>query len=303
MKKRTDLLLRSLMFVPGHNEKLIEKALVSEADALIFDLEDSVMPVSNKEIARNTIKDYVSEPYHLGYSKISDSKKSIFVRVNDRESGELLEDVTKLTLPGVTGFVYPKSRTGKDIYFFDKLLETIEYDKGIAPGHFKIIPLIETASAVVNIQDICDSSERVIAVALGCEDFLADLEGGDDYYHSLFVPRALIAMTARATGVIPIDTVHIDVHNLKDLEENVKLAKTFGFEGMLILNPKELPLAHKYFSPSEQEINDAYEMLKLSKQAENEGKGVAVINNKFIGPPMVIAAKKLIDRSKKCKGE
>ena len=83
---------------------------------------------------------------------------------------------------------------------------------------------------------------------------------------SLFIPRAIIAMAARANNVIPIDTVHINVHDLDDLEANLKIAKNLGFEGMLVLNPKELPLVHKYFSPDNKEVEDAREMLRLSDE-------------------------------------
>ncbi|HPG72883.1 MAG TPA: CoA ester lyase [Bacteroidales bacterium] len=280
-------LLRSLMFVPGHNERLLNSAARSEADVLLLDIEDSVQPVANKAVARAMVKQWVSEGRFSNYL--------VFPRINDRESGQLLKDVEALSIEGVDGFMYPKAKTGQDIYFFDKLLETIEYEKGLPVGKFKIIPLIETASAVLNAQDICRASKRVIAIAFGCEDFISDLEGIHDAAHeSLFVPRAMIAMAARATGVVPVDTVHINVHDLDDLEVNLKVAKNMGFEGMLILNPKEIPLAHLYFSPSEQEICDASEMLRLSDEAEKEGKGVALMNGKFIGPPMVVAAKKTL---------
>jgi citrate lyase subunit beta/citryl-CoA lyase len=259
----------------------------SEADVLLLDIEDSVQPVANKQIARDMIKDWVSQGKFNNHM--------VFPRINDRESGQLLKDIHQLTIPGVHGFMYPKSKRGEDVYFIDKLLETIEYEKGFEIGTFKLIPLIETAAAVLNAQDICRASKRVVAIAYGCEDFIADLEGiHDEAHESLFTPRAIIAMAARATGVIPIDTVHINVHDLEDLEKNLILAKNLGFEGMLVLNPKELPLAHKYFSPSEKEVDDAMEMLKLYEQSQIEGKGVAIKDGKFIGPPMVIMAKKVI---------
>jgi len=217
--------------------------------------------------------------------------------VNDRESGHLLQDVQALTIEGIHGFMYPKSRTGEDVYFFDKLLETIEYQKKIPVGTYKIIPLIETAGAVLNAQDICRASKRVVAIAFGCEDFVSDLEGIHDHEgQSIFTPRALIALAARANKVIPIDTVHINVHDLEDLEQNLILAKNLGFEGMLVLHPKELPLVHQYFSPTQQEYDDAVEMLRLYDESQAEGKGVAVKDGKFIGPPMVIAAKKVLNR-------
>src|SRR5690606_9026626 len=210
----SDFLLRSLMFVPSHNEKLMTSAAKSDADVLLLDIEDSVQPFSNKQVARDTIIDYVSN------GRFAD--KIIFPRVNDRESGELLKDIMQLTIEGVYGFMYPKSKRGEDIYFFDKLLETVEYEKNIPVGTFKIIALIETASAVINVQEICTASNRVIAVAYGSEDFITDLEGIHDAEHtSLYVPRAMIAMAARATGVTPIDTVHVRVHDLEDLEENI----------------------------------------------------------------------------------
>lgn len=283
-----DILMRSLMFVPAHNERLLTSAFKSDADVLLLDIEDSVQPQKNKQVARDNIKKWVAA---------NKSKYQIYPRVNDRESGELLKDVYQLTIDGVNGFMYPKSKKGEDVYFFSKLLETIEYEKDIPVGTFKIIPLIETSAAVLNAQDICNASNRVIAIAFGCEDFIADLEGIHDKEHeSLFTPRAIIAMAARANNVIPIDTVHINVHDLADLEENLITAKKLGYEGMLVLNPKELPLVHKYFSPSEEEVEIAHETLRLSEEAYANNQGVAILNGKFIGPPMIIAAKKTIEK-------
>lgn len=280
-------LLRSLMFVPGHNDRLLASAARSNADVLLLDIEDSVQPVEYKQIARDNIREFVMSQ--------SPKRHVLFPRVNDRESGQLLKDVYHLTIDGIDGFMYPKSHKGEDVYFFDKLLETIEYEKGFPIGTFKIIPLIETAAAVLNAQEICQASERVIAIAYGCEDFIADIGGiHDREAQSLFVPRALIAMAAKANKVAPIDTVHIHVHDLKDLERNLIIAKNLGFEGMLVLHPKEIPLVHKYFSPTEQEVADAKEMVGMYKNAIRENKGVAVMRGRFVGPPMVITAKKIL---------
>mgnify|MGYP001316395588 CR=1 FL=1 len=219
----SDFLMRSLMFVPAHNERLLSSASRSEADILLLDIEDSVQPLQNKQIARDSIKEWVNKGAFKNHK--------VFPRVNDRESGELLKDVYQLTINGVHGFMYPKAKTGEDVYFFSKLLETIEYEKRIPVGTFKIIPLIETSAAVLNAQDICKASERVIAIAYGCEDFIADLEGLHDPEHqSLFTPRAIIAMAARANNVIPIDTVHINVHDLDDLEMNLIIAKNLDLK-------------------------------------------------------------------------
>ena len=291
---KADFLMRSLMFLPAHHDRLMNSASRSNADVLLLDIEDSVQPQSNKQIARDNIIKYVKSGAFDG--------RVIFPRINDRESGELLRDVYQLTIEGITGFVYPKAQCGNDIYFIGKLLETIECEKGIPVGTFKLIPLIETTGAVMNIQDICKACpERVVAVAFGCEDFVTDLGGKHDPEgQSIFTARTMIAMGAKACGVVPIDTVHIKVHDLEDLERNLQLSKKLGFEGMLILNPKELPLCHKYFSPSEEEVAWATEMLALAEEAVREGKGVAVKDNKFIGPPMVKMAKEIIRKHNLC---
>ena len=274
------------MFVPANNERLLNSAARSDADVLLLDIEDSVLP-SDKQQARDNILRDLSE----GKFK----NRIIYPRINDRESGELLRDVCQLTVPGVSGFMYPKATKGEDVYFIGKLLETIEYEKGIPIGTFKLIPLVETTGAVMNIKDICTACTRVVAVAFGCEDYVTDLQGKHDLEaQSIFAARSMIALSARACGVLPIDTVHIRVHDLEDLERNLILSQKLGFEGMLVLNPKELPLVHKYYSPTEEQVAWASEMLELAEEASKSGKGVAMKDNKFIGPPMVKMAKNIL---------
>jgi len=283
------LLLRSMMFVPGHNRRLLESAARSEADALILDLEDSVRPDDQKQVARDTIRSVLDEGLLQG--------RTVFARVNDRESGHLLRDVLALTVEGIAGFVYPKSRSGQDVYFFDKLLETVEAERGIAPGRFAVVPLIETTAAVLHAVDICRASPRVVAVAFGCEDFVADLGGlHDEAGRSLYTARALIALAAKAAGVQAIDTVHIDVHDLAGLEQNLQLARELGFDGMLVLHPKEIEAVHRHLSPSLGQVEDAREMIRLSEEAGRQQKGVAILKGRFIGPPMVVAARRTLAR-------
>ena len=278
--------MRSLMFEPAHNQKLLDSAERRDADVLLLDIEDSV-PFAEKQLSRDNIKNFVKRPDLHG--------KLLFPRVNDRESGELLRDAYQLTIDGIAGFMYPKATKGDDIYFFGKLVETIEYEKGFPIGTFKIIPLIETAGAVINIKDICSACTRVIAVAFGCEDYVTDMGGKHDAEGiSIMTARNMICIGARSCGVLPIDTVHIKVHDLDDLEKNLILSKNLGFEGMLVLNPKELPLVNRYYSPTEDEVAWAEEMITLSEEAVSEGKGVAVKDNKFIGPPMVKMARNII---------
>ncbi len=290
---RTEFLTRSLMFVPAHNDRLMQSASRSNADILLLDIEDSVQPEENKQVARDKIVKYIKEGFFDG--------RILFPRINDRESGHLLKDVYQLAIEGVTGFMYPKARCGEDIYFIGKLLETIEYDKGFVPGTFKLIPLIETTGAVMNIQDICKASPRVVAVAFGCEDYVTDLGGNHDIEgQSIFFARNMIVNGAHNCDVAAIDTVHIRVHDMEDLERNLVLSKKLGFDGMLVLNPKELPLCHRYYSPTMEEVRWAKEMLKLSEIAIGAGKGVTVLGGKFIGPPMLRMAEGILNKARMC---
>lgn len=283
-------LLRSLLFVPSNNKKLLTSAVNSDADLLIPDLEDSVYKDVDKQAGRNLILQMLE--------KNEFKEKLVFPRINDRESGNLLKDVYQLADKGIHGFVYPKAKKAEDIYFIDKLLDTIEFEKKIEKGTFKLIPLIETTSAVLEAKKISKASKRVIAIAFGAEDFVADLESGgsDDYNESFFVPRSIIAMAARSASIIPIDTVHIKVHDLEDLKKNLVISKKLGFEGMLILHPKEIELAHEYYSPNIKEIEYARKVIDLSDKAAKKGISVTIMENKFIGPPFVKKAKKILQK-------
>ena len=181
-------------------------------------------------------------------------------------------------------------------YIFPTLVVTIEYEKHIPIGTFKLMALIETAGAIVNIRDICTACpNRMVAVVFGCEDYVTNTQGKhDDAGKSIFYARNAIVNAARFAGILPIDTVHIKVHDLEDLEKEVILGKELGFEGMSVLNPKELPIIHKYYTPTEEEVAWAKEMVELAEEAAREGKGVAVKDNKFIGPPMVKMAKNIL---------
>lgn len=289
---KVDYLTRSLLYLPAHKEHLMHNALKSGADMLALDLEDSCQPYENKQLGRDTIIRFLKEGLFDG--------KKVFPRVNDRESGELLKDVYQLTLVGITGFIYPKCTNGQDIYFIGKLLETIEYEKHIPVGYFKLIPLIETTGAVAKINEVCESCpERIIAVGFGAEDYMSDLGGRhDDKGNSIFSARAIIANAAKAHGIAPLDIVHMKVHDLDDLEQEMVVARDLGYEGKMLVHPKEIPVCHKCFSPSEEQVKWAEEVVALSEEAIKEGRGVAYKNDKFIGPPMLKMANEILRKHK-----
>jgi citrate lyase subunit beta/citryl-CoA lyase len=287
-------LMRSLLFVPGHNEKYLNKAVSSQADVLLIDIEDSCQPHKNKAVARSLINRYLSENKFIG--------KSIYPRINERESGEMLKDLLELAKPGISGFMYPKATCGEDIYFFGKLLGVIEKENKLEHNSLKIIALVETAGSVFNLQEMIDACpNRMVALAFGHLDYLTDIKAEQTEDASNFnVARTLCAIAARSRGIIPIDTIHPeDVYNADKLSVRLKKGKELGYEGMLCLNPVEIDAVNKNYSPSEQEISWAIEVLESFEEAKRDEKGVALVRGKFVGPPLVKKAQELLDRATK----
>jgi len=279
--------MRSLLFVPGNNSKFISKAFDSDSDVLVFDLEDSVQSKENKLEARILLRNKL---------KVINGKK-IFIRINDIDSGEILDDLKELTLECVDGFMFPKVNNGSDVYFIDKLLYNYELNNNFEFGKFKIILIIESSSALVNLKDICNTSKRVVSLAFGSEDYLTDISGINDGNDSiLFYARSLILNFARAHNLIPIDTVYLDVRDLSGLEKRLNTSKRLGFEGMLVLHPIQIPLVNIFYTPTTVEVNRAKKIIELSKSINQLGKGVFIVEGEFVGPPMIKSAEKILDR-------
>ena len=274
------LRLRSFMFLPAHNTKFLDKAIVSEADAVILDLEDGVPPTKRDE-ARENVVSYNDQG-------LLRHRKNIFVRINPIETDDFVADIDRLTVADVDGFMPSKVDSGKDIEFLDRLLEFYEKKKGFAKGKFKLAPLIETTKALDNIKEIAGASDRLVALCLGGEDYLNDLGSVFTYQESALVyPRAILVNAARANNLLPIDTPYLDIKNVEGFRENETLAYKNGFAGCLILNPRQIEPANEAFSPDEEKVELSRRVIAAVKQASEEGvSGVAMLDGTMVGPPM-----------------
>jgi len=297
--KNNLLLLRSMMFVPGHNEKLIESAAKSTADALIFDLEDSVQPSSNKALARSLIVKSLSD------SKFNRFQK--FVRLNEIETEFFLQDVLQVTEANIDGFLLSKTNSKEDIQYLDNLLTSIERERNLEIGKFSIIPILESALSIVNINEIATCSARIIALGFGSEDYVSDIQGVRDFDTNISIsyPRSLVPIVARAYKMEAIDAAYIKVHDLEGLEKHLETGKILGYSGMWVLHPKQNDMVNEVFSPTTQEYEDSKNFLRLYAEAQKINKGVAIIEGKFVGPPLItksndiIARVELIERRRK----
>lgn len=284
------LLLRSFMFLPAYNQKFIDKALNSDADALILDMEDSV-PVEQRQAARENIIEYNNKGLF--------ANKSIFIRINEIGTVDFAEDITQLVLSDITGLMPSKIANAEDVVFIDKMLSVLELKNGIAVGTIKLAPLIETTGAVMDIQRIAQASDRLVALCFGGEDYLNDLGSTYTYQESAFVvPRAMIVNAARTAGLLPIDTPYLNIADVEGFEAKEREAYKNGFAGCLILNPKQIDPANRAFSPDEEKVEYSRRVIEAVRLAAEESKsGVAMLDGVMVGPPMRKRAQTVLEQN------
>ena len=269
--------LRSMLFVPGHLPRFLDRAAQTDADALILDLEDSVPPPHKAE-ARANIKKRLDEGVY---------RQQIFIRVNALDTGMLPEDLRWTVHRATTGFMFTKVHDERDIVFFDRLLTQIESELGLEAGTSRMCPLIETASAGLHTLQIATASPRMVALAFGGEDYLTDLDGLHRKHGLGFlVPRALLIMAARAARLEAIDTPYLDIADDAGFERELTLARELGFSGQLLIHPSQVPIANRIFAPSEDEIREARRIVEAIEEGREKGLGVGLLDGSLIGPPM-----------------
>lgn len=282
--------LRSATFVPGYTRKFLEKAVGFKSDALLLDLEDSV-PDSYKEEARRKIREFLEE------SRFS---QQVFIRVNDIDSGLLTKDLESTLHENTEGFMFTKVQDERDIIYFDKLLTQMEQDNGFKKGKFKMLPLIETGSAVLRAHQIATASSRVVGLAFGGEDYLTDLDGlHKEHGTSLLVPRSLIVIAARSAHIDALDTPFLDIRNTDGFRKEVEQARELGFSGQLLLHPTQIDIANEIFSPSEEEILAARRIVEAIKESSEKGQGTTLLDGKLVGPPMLKRAQKVLAKAER----
>ena len=284
---RDKLLLRSMLFVPTYKESFIVHGLESGADAIILDLEDSI-PEQFKDKARKDIKKF------LDMGRFKDKK--IVVRLNPLESNLVFEDLKYVLHEDIEIFILTKIYTAEDVVYYDKLFTQLENENGFKHGHFSFMPLIETTSGVMDIYNIAKASKRIVAIGFGGEDYLDDLKGLHGEPPLAFdYPRAVIALASRAAGVLPIDTPYLKIKDKEGFikEETISFEK--GFAGAFIIHPTQIELANYCFTPKESEIKRSKAIVKAIEESKKKGSGIAMLDGKMIGPPMLKRALKVLE--------
>jgi citrate lyase subunit beta/citryl-CoA lyase len=274
------------LYVPGNTPSMMINAGLHSADGIILDLEDSVAP-EKKDEARTLVRNALRQVSFSGAERM--------VRINQGDIG--LKDLEYVIPQNVNLILIPKCENTESVQNVDRKISDIKARTGLT-GPVYLMPIIETALGVEKSFEIARASENVMAMAIGLEDYTADLgvtrttEGKESYY-----ARTRIVNAARAAGIQPIDSVFSDVSDMEALYNNVLESKALGFEGMGCIHPRQIPVIIKGFAPTDVEIEKSKKIMLAYNEARNKGLGVVALGTKMIDPPVAERARKMIDRA------
>ena len=276
------------LYLPANQPKLMLNAGLHKPDAIILDLEDSINideKISARLIARNALRvlDF------FGAEKM--------VRINQGELG--LQDLEDIVPQNVNLILIPKVETAEQLHKIDEKIKDISLECGRKnPVYF--MPIIESALGVMNAFDIAKASKNNVALAIGLEDYTADIgthrtvEGKE----SLFA-RSMIVNAAKAVGIQAIDSVFSDVGDEEGLINSTSESKSLGFDGKGCIHPNQIRIIEEVFAPTETEIENAKKIVEAFREAEKRGLGVVSLGNKMIDSPVVKKALSIIKEVEK----
>ncbi|MDR2870197.1 MAG: CoA ester lyase [Deferribacteraceae bacterium] len=284
-------MLRSLLFLPGNNPNLIMNGGILGADGIIFDLEDAVAP-DEKDGARILVRNAMKA---LDYGSVN-----IIVRINSIDDNGYWKADLDEVIPLKPYMIMPtKVSDAGYIKQISAYIDEVEKRNNMKVGSTKLIPLLETAIGIENAYNIATSDARIEAMFIGAEDLTADLQcertkAGNE----IFYARARIVSAARAAGVEVIDTPFTDVNDDEGIVIDAKYAKSLGFSGKASISPRHVNAINTVFSPTQDEVDYAYEVLEAIEQAKAQGKGAISLYGKMIDAPIVMRAERVIASAK-----
>ena len=281
---------RSWLFAPGDSERKIIKATEGDADIVIFDLEDAVAEGA-KPAARNAVSSFLS-------NRSEDERQRLWVRVNPLDGPHTADDLEAVLPARPGGIMLPKSRGRHDVEELDRMLSALELENGIPAGSTPVIALVTEVAAAMFTTGDYGGAPRLAAMTWGAED-LADSIGalsnrGSDgeYTFTYELARSLTLLGAAAAGVPPIETIDGDFRNLEGLKLRAERVRKDGYRGMLAIHPAQVPIINAAFSPSEEEVAEAREIVALFEA--NPGAGTIGHKGKMLDRPHLSRAQQLL---------
>lgn len=279
-------LRRTMMFVPGNNPGMMADAHIYGPDSIMLDLEDSVT-MAEKDAARLLV--------YQALKTVDYGNTEMVVRINPLNTPYGKKDIEAVVKAGVDVIRMPKTETAEEVVEVEREIERVERELGCV-GRTKIMAAIESTLGIVNAYAIATASPRMMGIALGAEDYCANLKaqrtpGGDE----LRLARETIVVAARAAGIDALDTVYSNLNDMETFRQEVEYIKTLGFDGKSVINPRQIEVINEVFAPKEKEITKARAIIAAIKEAEAKGSGVIALNGKMIDRPVVIRAQRTIN--------
>ena len=275
-----------MLFLPGNTPNIIVNGEILGADAVILDLEDAVAP-GEKDSARILVRNAIGR---MGFGKCE-----VIVRINSVDTDFWMKDLDAIIPVKPTLIMPPKTSCAADVRIVDEYITSLEEKLGMEKNTVGLIPLIETALGVENAYEIASASKRVQAIFLGAEDLTADLhckrtkEGNEIAY-----ARSRMVCAARAAGVEVYDTPFTDVNDDEGIYADTEYAKSLGFTGKSAISPRHVGAINEVFSPSQKDIDYAYEVMEAIRIGKEQGKGAVALRGKMIDAPIVARAQQTI---------
>jgi citrate lyase subunit beta/citryl-CoA lyase len=278
--------LRSLLFVPGNQPKMLEKALGVLPDAFVPDMEDSV-PWDEKANARQVTASFLP--------RLAQAGPLVIPRLNSLDTGLLEEDLTAVVGPYIYGVSVGKIQTTQDIADISESIARLEEKAGVPVGQTRLVPWVETARAIVHCYDIL-AMPRVVGAAFGAEDLTHDMgiERTEDD-SEVAVARSIICLAARAAEVLALDTPYFLFRNPEGLRQNALASKKIGFKGKFAIHPAQIDIINEVFSPSAAEIDYAQRVVAAFDDAARAGRGSTSLDGKVVDVPVVRRARALLE--------
>lgn len=278
-------LRRSMLMTPGNRPDRLRKAFGCGADAVVFDLEDSVPPGAKVQ-ARQTIGDAVREAPRDG--------REICVRINALESGFGADDLAALPLAAIDSIMVPKVESAEGLLHVQRVLEGLECDRGRERA-LELIVMLETPRGILQALPIAEATRRTTALFFGSGDYTA-ATGAAITPTSLLFARSTVAAAAGAVGIQAIDAAYfLDVRSAPATREDALAARELGFAGKVVFHPAQVAVANEVFSPTSAEIQRAERVVAGYRQALAQGHGTAVADGVFVAIDLVAPAQRLLN--------
>jgi citrate lyase subunit beta / citryl-CoA lyase len=288
---------RSELACPAHSLKMMAKAAASEADEVIFDLEDGCAP-SQKTAARKTlIEAFTTLDFH---GKIRAFRPN---GIHTKFFYHDLIDVVEAAGRNIDVVVIPKVQDATDVIFADRLLTQIEQNIGLPPGRIRLEILIESAKGVLHAEQIAASTPRLAGVIFGVVDYAGNIGARDpvrEQFALYHYPKAHIVAAARAAGIDVIDGVTLQFRDLQQCEHDARSAAQMGFDGKWAIHPDQVSVINRAFTPSQEEIMRAREILDLCQRADiDSGVGAMVYKDEMVDAASLPAERKKLAIARK----